>query len=92
MGKRISEYSQVLKLLLELKGLYPSYSLGQHISTAFSEYGDLWGISDKEFLFALQKYKTEMEFNIVSDDEVDKIMKDAQNLDTLFKEEEEDYE
>lgn len=92
MGKRISEYSQVLKLLLELKGLYPSYSLGQHISTAFSEYGDLWGISDKEFLFALQKYKTELEFNVVSDDEVDKIMKDAQNLDTLFKEEEEDYE
>lgn len=92
MGKRISEYSQVLKVLLELKGLYPNYSLGQHISTAFSEYGDLWGITDKEFLFALQKYKTELEFNVVSDDEVDKIMKDAQNLDTLFKDEEEDYE
>lgn len=92
MGKKVSEYNQILKILVELKSLYPTYSLGQHISSAFSDYGDLWGITDKEFLFALDKYKTELEFNVVSDDEVDKIMKDAQNLDKLFKEEDEDYE
>lgn len=92
MGKKVSTYSLILKVLTELKGQYPTYTIGQHISTALLEYGDLWNVTDKEFLFALEKYKTEMELNIVSDAEVDKVIKDAQNLDKLFQEEEDDYE
>lgn len=90
MGKKATPYSQAVQLLQDLKKEYPNYTLGQHLSTALGDYGDIWGITDKEMFFALEKYKTELEFNIVSDEEVDQIMKDAQNLDTLFKEEEED--
>jgi hypothetical protein len=89
MGKKLSHYDQIIKLLYDLKKEYPNYLMGQHISTALGEYGDLWNVTDKEFAFALEKYKTEMEFNIVSDQEVDKIVKDGQNLDKLFQEEEE---
>lgn len=92
MGKRATPYNQAVQILHDLKKEYPNYSLGQHIATALEAYGDIWGITDKEFVFALEKYRTELELNIVSDAEVDKIVRDAQNLDTLFQEEEEDYE
>ena len=90
MGKKIIEYNNALKILTELKVKYPTYTMGQHIATALGDYGDLWSVTDKEFVFALEKYRTELEFNIVSDQEVDRIVKDAQNLDTLFKEEEDE--
>lgn len=88
MGKKVTDYAQVIKLLTDLKKDYPTATMGQHISTALGEYGDLWGVTDREFVFALEKYKTELEFNVVSDQEVDKIVKDAQDLTKLFQEEE----
>ena len=88
MGKKVTHFGQIIHLLQELKKEHPGYHLGQHLSTALGDYGDLWGMTDKEMLFALEKYKAELEFNTVSDEEVDRIMKDAQNLDKLFQEEE----
>jgi hypothetical protein len=90
MGKKATHFNQAMQILQELKKEYPSYHLCQHLSSALGGYKDLWGVADKEMLFALQKYKTELEFNIASDDEVNEIMKDAQNLDVLFEEEEEE--
>lgn len=92
MGKKVTDYSQVIKLLTGLKKEYPSYSIGQHLAIALGDYKDLWGVTDKEVVFALEKYKTELEFNVVSDQDVDKIVKDAQDLTKLFQDEEEDYE
>lgn len=92
MGRKPNPYNQVLDLLLKLKREYPRYSLGQHISTALEEYGDVWGMTDNEILHALQKYELELEFNIAPEKEVEKILKEGQNLDKLFQEEEEDYE
>jgi hypothetical protein len=91
MGKKLTPYNQAVHLLLELKKEYPNHTLGQHIATSLGDYRDIWGLTDKEILFALERYKTELEFNIASDDEVNEIMKGAQNLDVLF-EEEEDYD
>jgi hypothetical protein len=94
MGKKVTDYAQVIKLLTDLKKEYPNYRIGQHISIALADYKDVWGITDKEVLFALEKYKTELEFNVVSDQEVDKIVKDAQDLTKLFQDEEgeDDYQ
>lgn len=92
MGKKATPYNQAVQILHDLKKEYPAHYLCQHIATALGDYKDIWMVSDKEFLFALEKYKSEMELNIVSDSEVDKIVKDAQNLDILFQDEEEDYE
>lgn len=92
MGKKFTEYKQALEVLTQLKLEYPTHTLGQHISIALADYGDIWNVTDKEFVFALEKYRVELEHNIVADSEIDKIIKDAQNLDKLFTEEEEDYE
>lgn len=92
MGKKILPYNQMINLLQELKKDYPTYTFGQHISTALMDYRDIWGLTDKEFLFALEKYRTELEFNIVPEKEIERIITDAKNLDTIFQEEEDDYD
>lgn len=90
MSKKATAYTQAIHLLQELKRTYPTHTLGQHIAMSTSDYGDVWGITDKELLFALEKYKAELDFNIVPDESVDKIVRDAQDLDKLLGEEEEE--
>jgi hypothetical protein len=64
--------------------------MGRHISTAMDEYTDVWGVNDREFLYAIQKY--EIELNIdgphIDDEEIEEIIKDGMNLDSIFEEEE----
>jgi len=87
-------YRQAIKMLEELNKNYPTHTLGMHISTALDGYGDYWGISDKEFCFAIEKYIAELELNgelIASDTYVNRIVDDAANLfEQSFDEEEED--
>lgn len=98
MKKRAnSEYKSVIDLLMELHKAHPSYSVSRHIATALDGYRDVWGVSDKELLFALQKYKTELELlnvhtPIASDEEVDKIIKEGMSLHTLLDEDEDNGE
>ena len=89
MTKKPKYYNQVLKLLQELQKSYPTYNIGRHIATALSDYGDFWGISDKEFLFALKKYKTQLDMDVphLDDTEIDVIIKEAMDLDNILKEE-----
>ena len=89
MTKKPKYYNQVLKLLQELQHGYPTYNIGRHIATALADYGDFWGISDKEMLFALKKYKSQLGMDVPhSDDkELDEIIKQAMDLDNILKEE-----
>ena len=79
-------YNQIIHVLQELHKSYPSYNMGRHIATALDGYGDVWGIKDKEFLFALEKYKAELDMDIPHTDEkeIDEIIKQGMNLETLF--------
>lgn len=91
MAKQPNYYRQIIQTLVRLQKAYPTYNMGRHISTALDEYTDVWGVSDKEFLFAIQKY--EIELNIdgphIDDEEIEEIIKDGMNLDSMFEEEEE---
>lgn len=92
--KKSSYYQQILQVLDTLNSNYPAYNMGRHLATALDEYGDLWGISDREMLFALEKYKAQLEMDIphTDDNELDQIIKDGMNLDSILKEEDgEDY-
>lgn len=88
MGRKPNYYSQIIDKLQQLHKKYPTANMGKHISTALADYGDAWGISDKEFLFALEKYEAELEMDFVPDKDLDQIIKEGQNLDTLFKDDE----
>jgi|TARA_R110002126_G_scaffold2898_2_gene15972 hypothetical protein len=68
--------------------------MGRHIATALDGYGDVWGLTDKEILFALEKYKSELELDVphTDENELDQIIKDGMNLDDILKEQDgEDY-
>lgn len=76
-------YKEIINTLIELKNIYPSYSMGKHLSTALDDYGDIWGLSDKEVLFALTKHKAKMELDVpheTEEDEIEEIVRDAMNL------------
>jgi hypothetical protein len=87
--KKPNHFNQITAVLQDLHSSYPSYNLGRHLSTALDEYGDLWGVTDKEMLFALTKYKNQLDMDIphTDDSEIDKIIKEGLDLDNLFKEE-----
>lgn len=92
MSKK-THYQQALHTLQELHKSFPTYNLGRHLSTALSDYGDIWGMTDKELAFALDKYKTELEMDVPHTDEkeIDRIIKEGMDLDNILKEEDEDY-
>lgn len=72
-----------IDLLHKLSKQYPAFGLGRHISTALSDYGDFWGIPDKELCFAIEKYMAELELdeeNIASEDYVNQIVEDGKHL------------
>ena len=70
-------YVHIIKVLKEFKSIRPSIKMGQIISTALDEYTDVWGLSDKEILFALKKYKAELEYDVPHTENVDAIIADG---------------
>jgi len=91
MSKK-TPYIEVITILQELHNSFPTYNLGRHLATALADYGDIWGLTDKELVFALSKYKAEIEMDIPHTDEseLEKIIKEGMDLDNILKEEEED--
>ena len=90
MMRKTSYYSYVINILQQLRMAYPSYNMGRHLATALDGYGDMWGLTDKEMLFALEKYKAELELDIphTDDNEIEEIIKDGMNLDDILKDQE----
>ena len=87
-------YNQVIHTLQELHKTYPTYNIGRHLATALDEYGDIWGMTDKEILFALDKYRTQLDMDVphTDDKELEKIIREGMDLDNILKEEEDgDY-
>lgn len=90
MSRKASPYNQVVQILHQLHKDYPSYNMGRHLSTALDGYGDIWGLPDKEILFALQKYQMQLESDIPpmeNEEDIERIIKDAMNLDDILKKE-----
>lgn len=83
---RNKKYQQALNILKELHEDFPTYNLGRHLATALYEYKDIWGMTDREIVYALSKYKAELMQDIPhpDDTEIDKIIKEGMNLDTIL--------
>jgi hypothetical protein len=66
--------------------------MGRHLATVLDEYGDIWGMSDKELAFAFDKYKSQIEMDVphIDESELDKIIKEGMDLDNILKEEDTD--
>lgn len=79
--KKLNYYNKAVHILQELKKDFPNETLGQHLSTAFADYPDTWSLSDKEVLFALEKYQLEKDNQYLGETYVDKIYNDGLNID-----------
>ena len=86
MKTPLTPYQQTLKILDDLQKAFPTYNMGKHLATALYEYKDIWGMTDREMVYALSKYKAELMQDIPHLDglEIDKIIKDGMNLDTIL--------
>lgn len=94
MSRRQSDFSKLISLLTELHKAYPHYGVGRHLSTILADYGDIWGMTDREFVFALEKYKLQLEMDVPNAEDIDEIIRQGMNLDSILKEEDsngEDY-
>jgi len=82
MGRKASNYNSVIHILQQLHSVYPTFGMGRHLATALADYNDFWGISDKELLYALQKYKAKLEMDApyTEGEELDKIIRDGMDL------------
>ena len=87
MSRKPSDFSQIIAVLNELHKSFPKYNIGRHISTALDG-SDLWGISDKQLLAALNKYKDQQELDTpyINERELDVIISDGMNLSHIFEE------
>ena len=92
MARKPNYYRQIIKVLESLHKAHPTYNIGRHISTALDGHTDVWGVSDKEFLYSLQKYEIElnMDYSHVDEEEIEDIIKDGMNLERIFLDEEEE--
>jgi hypothetical protein len=84
------QYNKIIRALQMLNKKYPSYNMGRHISTALDGYPDVWGMTDKEFLFALNKYIVEMDIDVPHDENIDLIIKEGLDLSHILDEDDEE--
>lgn len=84
-------YRKIIQVLERLHKAHHTYNIGRHISTAIDG-SELWGVSDKELLFSLQKYEAslDMDRDHIDEEELEEIIKDGMNLNVIFLEEEEE--
>lgn len=84
-------YKQIIEGLERLQKAHPKYNMGRHLSTALDG-SEMWGITDKDLLLALQKYEIELNMDIdhIDEQEIEAIIKDGMNLERIFLDEDED--
>lgn len=81
--KKKNYFKEFIDKLDELHIAYPKDNIGRHLSMAFADYSDLWTVSDRELVFALEKYQLELELDhnqIAPEEYVKKIQEDAEHL------------
>jgi hypothetical protein len=91
MKTKIDYYGKVIEKLKTLKKGYPTYEISKHIATATSEYTDIWGLTDRQMYDLLEKYEFNLENDHAPMSDVDKIVKDGMNLDTIFEEDDDEF-
>ena len=78
MTKKPDYYNRCLESFKHLRQEYPSSTLGKHLEIAFSDYSNMFSVTDKELSHALDKYISELDFNNISDKEIEKLVKDTE--------------
>lgn len=57
--------NQISSLIKEINKGFPNIPFSTHLTLALSEYKNLEDITDKEFVYLLEKYKAERELDMI---------------------------
>lgn len=86
MKNQVDYFEKIIKILKELKTDYPDVDVSKHYSLA-TDCGTF--LDDKELFLALQKHKSELDMNTLSDKDTEEILQETEEL---FTEIEDDYD
>jgi hypothetical protein len=92
MSRKPNNYTQLLLILKDLNLENPGVPMAQHIAIATADDYSLCSVDDKTLLASLEKYKSELVSVVVPEKDIEKIIEEGTNLDTLFSKETEDEE
>lgn len=80
----IDYFALIIEKLQELHNVYLQ-SMGRHLSNALQDYPNYWGLSDREFLTALEKYALELEENTLpTTKEIEKLINESSSIEDLL--------
>jgi len=81
---------EIISIFKELSTNYPNQSFASHMGIAFCDYPNYDNLTDKEFHFALNKYKCEKELDMFSQhsENIEDIIKQGEDLDSILNEDE----
>jgi len=75
-------YNRILASLTKLKELYPKYNMGRHLATILDDQGDVWGMTDKALLNAVDDYMKALVLDKPHEDqEIEQIINEGLHLD-----------
>ena len=89
--KKVNYKLKIIKLLSEIIKINPVYTIGQHLTFAFDDYNSIGMLSDKGFYENLKDYADTLSpGQIITPEELNKIMNDKIDMDSIL-EDNEDY-
>lgn len=89
MKNKQNSYIKIVKLLEKLHSTHPSINIGRHISTALSEFPDVWGVSDEEVFKCFLTYQERLDTDVPrggsdSEEDLEKIIYEGTHLPTIL--------
>lgn len=75
----VDYFERVIKLFRDLKSDNPDIDISKHYLLATSESNGTF-LTDKELYQCLQRHKTELDINTLSDKDLDKVITDTEEL------------
>ena len=79
MSRLPADSEQIFSILRRLKQTSPLISIARHIDLATRHEGDLFYVSDKEFLDILEQYELENTLDPIEQDSTEEIIDEATN-------------
>lgn len=91
--KKTKYKNDILQTLKQVCDIRPGTPVATHIATALADYTVIEGISDKELYYILEKYRCtiELDISIPHDRDIDDLLREAQDIDNMFNDEEDVY-
>jgi hypothetical protein len=83
MRKKTNYFKEWVGIMEQLHKDYPAENIGWHLALATADYSDVSVMSDKELIFAMEKYQTERSLdmnNLAAPEYVERIRQDGEHL------------